>query len=367
VEADSSMHRGTDGKRKKGRRRRYSLLLSVLVPAVFLSLAGCGSGSDNTLGSPGASGDAGAVSGVSSGGSGNGSENAGNGSGSDQDGSAVSSTWKPRTAASDLRLPEASGSMTDQNADGSVVLDYSHTDNGYIMLKDTNDKKVQVQITNPSGDVYPYPLKEGGDYETFPLTGGDGSYSIRVLENISGDQYAIALADDFSVTLQDEFQPFLYPNQSVYYTADSEVTALGEKLAGSSKSDLAYVEAVYNYVIQNITYDEQLAESTPVNYIPDPDETLQKGTGICYDYASLMAALLRSQSVPTKLVTGYSGKAYHAWVSVYLQDKGWVDGIIYFDGKNWTLMDPTLGANNDSKAVAKYVGDGSNYTEKYEY
>ena len=71
--------------------------------------------------------------------------------------------------------------------------------------------------------------------------------------------------------------------------------------------------------------------------------------------------------MPTKLVTGYSGKAYHAWVSVYLEKRGWVDHIIFFDGKKWTLMDPTLGANNDEKEVKKYVGDGSNYTEKYVY
>ena len=31
-------------------------------------------------------------------------------------------------------------------------------------------------------------------------------------------------------------------------------------------------------------------------------------------------------------------------------------------------MDPTLAANNDGcSAVKKYVGDGSNYTEKYCY
>ena len=46
---------------------------------------------------------------------------------------------------------------------------------------------------------------------------------------------------------------------------------------------------------------------------------------------------------------------------------GWVDNIIEFDGKDWVLMDPTLAANNSSKAVAKYIGDGSKYTVKYSY
>ena len=275
--------------------------------------------------------------------------------------------WQPRTSAAELLVPSADGTTTYQNQDGSIVLDMSHTENGYLMIKDTNAKKVQIQITNPNGETWPYPLKEGGSFEALPLTCGNGKYSVKVLENISGDQYAVGLSQDFSVELKDEFQPFLYPNQYTDYSSGSEVVKLGEKFAGEVKSDLRYVESVYNYVISNIAYDEQLAESTPVNYIPDPDQTLETGKGICFDYASLMTALLRSQRVPTKLVTGYSGKAYHAWVSVYLENRGWVDHIICFDGKKWTLMDPTLGANNDEKEVKKYVGDGSHYTEKYVY
>ncbi len=275
--------------------------------------------------------------------------------------------WTPRTSAEELRLPEASGTETYRNEDGSIILDVSHTGNGYLMIKDTGDKKVQIQITNPDGEMYPYPLKDGGVFEAFPLTGGNGNYTVKVLENISGDEYAVGLSQSVPVELSDEFQPFLYPNQYTEYSADSETVKFGEQLAGSAGSDLEYVQEVYNYVIQNITYDTAFAENTPVNYIPDPDQTLRSKKGICFDYASLMTALLRSQGVPTKLVTGYSGKAYHAWISVYLREQGWVDQIIYFDGKDWTLMDPTLGASNDAEAVKKYVGDGSNYTVKYVY
>ena len=97
------------------------------------------------------------------------------------------------------------------------------------------------------------------------------------------------------------------------------------------------------------------------------DATLASGKGICFDYASLMTAMLRSQGIPTRLDVGYSGTAYHAWISVYLKESGLVSGIIEFDGKNWTLMDPTLAASNSSKEVKKYIGDGSNYTVKYVY
>lgn len=54
--------------------------------------------------------------------------------------------------------------------------------------------------------------------------------------------------------------------------------------------------------------------------------------------------MLRSQGIPTKLEVGYVGEVYHAWISCYVDETGWVDNIIEFDGKDWSLLDPSLGA-----------------------
>ena len=35
--------------------------------------------------------------------------------------------------------------------------------------------------------------------------------------------------------------------------------------------------------------------------------------------------MLRSQRIPAKLEIGYSGDIYHAWISVYIKDIGWID------------------------------------------
>ena len=97
------------------------------------------------------------------------------------------------------------------------------------------------------------------------------------------------------------------------------------------------------------------------------DETLKSGKGICFDYAALMSAMLRSQRIPVRLEVGYVGEIYHAWISCYIEDVGWVDDIIEFDGKNWSLMDPTLAANNDKDSTKEYIGDKSRYIVKYSY
>ena len=273
-----------------------------------------------------------------------------------------------RETYTDVCTPEAS--QTAGYGDDTTSLDASHTENGYLMLRyDGEVSKVKLQITIPDSTVYTYTLNPDsyGTYETFPLSGSNGTYQADLYENVTDDKYALIFSQSLDVTLKDEFQPYLYPNQYVWFTNDSKVTKKGQDLSETSADDLDYVQQVYHYVIENITYDEQKAETVASGYIPDPDATMEAGTGICFDYASLMTALLRSQHIPTKLEVGYSGEAYHAWISVYLDEVGWIDNIIAFDGKDWSLMDPTLAASNSADSVKKYIGDGSNYTVKYSY
>lgn len=270
-----------------------------------------------------------------------------------------------RTTVSEYLLPVASGAVVYGN--DIVSIDASNVSEGYFMIQyhGTADK-VKLQVTIPDGTVYTYTLAIGSN-EAFPLSGGNGNYHLDVLEHAYDNMYALSFSQDITVEISDEFKPFLYPNQYVWFTPDYQAVKYAAKLSDKSSNDLDYVEKVYNYVTGTITYDEELAETVESGYLPNIDNTMNTKKGICFDYASLMAAMLRSQGIPTKLVVGYSGDAYHAWISVHLKEAGWVDNIIEFDGTGWSLIDPTLAANNSGKAVKKYIGDGSNYTEKYFY
>ena len=270
-----------------------------------------------------------------------------------------------RTTSTEFLVPTASGNTA--YGKNGISIDASHTSEGYIMVKyQGSASKAKLQVTTPASTVYTYNLRPGS-YETFPLSGENGTYEVTVLEHVRDNKYAIAFSQALSVELSDAFKPFLYPNQYVWFTPQSKAVALSVKLSEESSGDLDYVEKVYGYVIENISYDEELAANVQADYLPDIDHTLETGKGICFDYASLMSAMLRAQNIPTKLEVGYSGDAYHAWISVYLKEIGWVNGIIEFDGKSWSLMDPTLAASNSSSSVKEYIGDGSNYTLKYSY
>ena len=272
----------------------------------------------------------------------------------------------PRDSTPKVLTPSADGVTVYQNDFASI--DASNTSQGYVMVKyNGTNEKVKLRITCPDQSCYTYLISDRGAYDTFPLTAGNGSYALQVLENVAGDTYTVSLAQSINVNIEDEFLPFLYPNQYVNFHTDSKAVSKGSDLAKDTYSDLDVVQNIYNYVIKNISYDTEKAQNVSYGYVPDIDDTLSSKKGICFDYAALMASMLRSQNIPTKLEVGYSGDAYHAWISTYIDDKGWVDDIIQFNGDSWQIMDPTLAATNDSAAVKKYVGDGSHYVVKYTY
>ncbi len=268
---------------------------------------------------------------------------------------------------STILVPVASGKIVYQG--GGAVIDASSTVEGYVMIKYTGGTaKLKVLVTGPSGVQYTYNLTASGNYETFPLSDGSGSYKIGVYKNVSGTKYTALLSRQLSVTLTDEFAPFLRPNQYVNYTAESKTVAKAAELTAEETEMLDKVDAVYTYVINNFSYDKEKAKTVKSGYLPDVDAVLAAGKGICFDYSAVMTAMLRSQGIPTKLVVGYAGKAYHSWINVYSEDTGWVEGVIFFDGTTWKLMDPTFASSGKSSdSIMNYIGDGSNYTAKYLY
>lgn len=276
-----------------------------------------------------------------------------------QEAGSTAPTEALRDATPVCLVPQADGTAVVSN--DVAVIDYSHMSDGYICASYTGTcPKVKLRITGPDTIVYTYDL-HGNGYETFPLSSGDGYYDVTIYENISGTNYATCLYADLEVQISDTFGPFLYPNQYVNFNADSKVVAKGQELAEGASSDLEVITRVYDYITQNITYDYAKASDPPTGYTSDVDAILTSGTGICLDYAAVMASMLRSQRIPTRLEVGYAQDAYHAWISIYTADTGWLNGIIEFDGNVWTLVDPTFGANTDDKALKKFIGDGSNY------
>lgn len=263
-------------------------------------------------------------------------------------------------------MPEASGTAIKEKND--AVIDYSNIADGYIMCryKASIDKRLKVQVEGPT-TKYTYDLV-AGDWATFPLSDGNGSYKVGIYKNVSGNKYSKITSVSFNVTLKDEFAPFLRPNQYVNYEYAVKTVEKARELTKDREDVLDKVAAIYDYVVQNFAYDDELAATVTSGYLPDLDAVMARKKGICFDYAALMAGMLRSREIPCKLIVGYAGDVYHAWLSVYSEKTGWVEGAIYFDGKTWMRMDPTFASTGgNTKTVQQFIGDSKNYSAKYFY
>lgn len=190
-----------------------------------------------------------------------------------------------------------------------------------------SDMRIMVEKGN---DKYYYSLNNAK--EEIPVQLGDGSYLVKVLKRIEGNNYKVVEKSNLSIK-NSSVEVFLSSSQPVYWDGIKSITELAKELTKGSKSDKEKIEAVYQYIITNIKYDNNKINNISTDYVPDLEKVLKDKNGICYDYAALFAGLLRSQGIHTKLVKGYKNdmKEYHAWNEVLL------------DGK-WVVIDTTYDA-----------------------
>ena len=261
--------------------------------------------------------------------------------------------------------PDAPG-IRETRCDVAVV-DHSHTEDGYIMVRyfGETDSRLKVLLKGPSR-TYKYDLPRD-QWAVLPLSDGDGSYQAGVYRNTAGTKYALVMTAYFTAEMPDPFAPFLRPNQFVNYLDAPNTVALGAELCHGLEGTLDKVAAVYDHVVETLSYDEEKAATVQSGYLPSPDAVLAAGKGICFDYAAVMTSMLRSQNVPCKLVVGYAGSVYHAWISVWVEEIGWIHGAIYFDGHNWKRMDPTFASSAQTQEQILDLIENGSYTEMYFY
>ena len=268
-----------------------------------------------------------------------------------------------------VKTPSAPGTNVEiSTVSGESVIDYSNASQGYVMVKNSGAaNKLKVLIQAPNSIDYQYAFEGNGEFITCPLQAGNGKYMVQIGELRSGTTYSPIAGVEVNVALADVNLPFLYPNHRVKFTESSACVAKAAELTRGMTTDLEKIEAIYCYIIENIKYDKAKAETMQAGYVADPDRTFREGKGVCSDYSALLAAMLRSQKIPVKIVEGKAApnNVLHMWNMVYTNEKGIIDGNIEFTG-TWKILDATYGASL-GKGLEKFIGNGSSYIEEKSY
>ncbi len=268
----------------------------------------------------------------------------------------------PRTKAEVLpaRMDQAASVFIDGG-----YIDLSQTEKGFIGVSFQSDVRMKFQVIHEE-ETYTYDLPSDGTETIYPLNMGDGTYVFKLMQNVGGTKYMKIWTDTAEVRLMDEFQPFLRPNQICSYDASDPLVEKAYELTRYAKSDLEIAGAIYDFLKENVVYDHEKARTVQSGYLPDPSSTLITKDGICFDYSSLAAAMLRSQGVPCQVVTGYVGEdqLYHAWNRIYIKEQGWLSVEIKVSPLNWKRVDITFAAGGSSADVLE---DDARYTNRFIY
>lgn len=196
------------------------------------------------------------------------------------------------------------------------------------------------------------------------LTDGAGNYTICVGERYQHEtRKRYILVKQFSVTNTDQrnISKYAFPSNEIQ-SDHEEIIALAEAITQNAKCDYDKVRAVHDWVAKNIAYDiENLYSGT---FVSSAIDTLYTRKSVCQGYANLVAALLRSLGIPTKVVGGVAGDyanldEIRSNPEAYLSNHVWNEALV--DGR-WVVFDVTWDAGYVNPAETCFTFE---YTTKY--
>lgn len=218
---------------------------------------------------------------------------------------------------------------------GVFAAEYFNTDDiGSGVIHITYDGGGKTKVMIQKGDKkYTYDISSSGKKESFPLQLGNGTYKVSLLANTSGNSYKLIASKSIDVKLTNPNSVYLTSIQNIDWNVDSKAVAKAVELTKGVDDVEKKARILWDYMVKNNAYDYNKLSTLSSGYVPVIDQTLAEKKGICYDFTSLYAAMLRSQGKPAKLVKGYAPKnasGYHSWNEVYDESKG-----------QWIIVDTT--------------------------
>jgi len=265
------------------------------------------------------------------------------------------------TAMKQTRILTPAAPINRVHKGNGAEIDYSNIADGYVKVRYfiQTSRALRVLIATPGDIVYIYQLNRNMEYERFPLSEGNGIYTISVYkqpEKQSGSNlYSHILSFSVDVRLVNEHAPFLSSNKLVNFNKESLFMNKVEELK-KLNDNRAAIDEINRFIVKNMKYDDREVVLEDGGYVPCLDRVYTELTGRCIDYAALMVAMARSLGIPAKLVTGYTREQCHAWVEVYLEPSG------------WERRDPTIEALSRVKRnTQQLINDDKNYKQMFQY
>lgn len=212
---------------------------------------------------------------------------------------------------------------------------------GFIEISGkTTHKKIEILVEKEKNKIsYDVDLIDGNFYKKIWLIDGKGDYKISIMVHIKDRLFYYGP----SITVKNNYEPNKYLVPTKHVESDNEdIIKLAEQITKNKKTELEKSKEIYNWIVKNIKYDYDKREKILLKDYSTKNGALyalEQKKGVCYDYATLFAALNRSIGIQTKIIkgTGIDGKIseLHAWNEVYISKED-----------KWIPVDTTFGATS---------------------
>jgi len=204
-------------------------------------------------------------------------------------------------------------------------------------LESERQEVTQIRYSpSPSSTYY----DESGNlrvlFKTSPIApGGNVNITVSYVAKIT---LSPAINNSFSGGLSDiplEYRKYT-STDNYWEVNDTSIKSLAQNLTNGETSVLNKTKAIYNYVVDNIEYDnaKQQARLMGENIGRyGAVKTLSLKRGVCEDISDLFVTLCRASGIPAFVVSGqtYSRDGIfssvengHAWTEVYIPRYGWL-------------------------------------------
>ena len=257
-----------------------------------------------------------------------------------------------------------------------VKVDTTTSNKGYFILDyiDPVAKDIEIQVESDVINGYGkngcwYIYKDFGKEKRYliPLTYGNATYTISVISemDIIGGSCLFTKKAEFTIKVDDanEKGAFLISTGEVIFNSDMQFIKKANEIALECKNEFEKVSKIKEWLLDYLYYGS--TDYTQIlHYRVDLDRIYERGTGVCFDFAVILAAMLRSQNIPCKVVVGQyrNSTEMHAWNEVYVTEKGsYTDDFVYLEGNTWCRLDPTYALSHRGEELIEYVLDDNNY------
>ena len=226
-------------------------------------------------------------------------------------------------------------------ANSKDIIDTSTSSDGYYIINYSDSNPVKMKVAVSYDDIITYYDYTANEVSIYAFTKGNGIYTITLYRNVKGTSYKRIETEKVNVKLKSSLAPYLISTKEITFSKDDAVSQKAAEICEGLTSIYSKTTAIHKYVHDNISYNYELAANVSsgkiTTYAPKAIDVFNSHMGICCDFATLFAAMCRSQGIPCRIKKGYYQSIYHAWNEVC------IDGF-------WYKVDTTTSMN---KAILK--------------